>query len=155
MRGRALIRDRSPDCAAIPPCIPRPLGRARGLLALALVALAATASAEQPPAGDAARGASLVASRSQGLCVLCHAVPGTPTPLQGTLAPDLSGVATRLTPSQLRERLVAPERFNPDTLMPGYLRSEGFTRVAASRQGQALFTEAQLDDVVAYLATLR
>jgi sulfur-oxidizing protein SoxX len=108
-----------------------------------------------PTAGDAARGAAIVSSRTQGLCVLCHAVPGTPAPLQGNLAPDLSGAGARWTAEQLRERLVAPQRFNPGTLMPSYRRSDGFTRVAESRRGQALFTEQQLDDVVAYLATLR
>ncbi len=105
--------------------------------------------------GNATRGAALVASRSQGLCVLCHAVPGVAAPLQGTLAPDLSGVGARLSAAQLRERLTAPERFNPDTLMPNYRRSTGFDRVAANRRGQALFTEAQVDDVVAYLSNLR
>jgi sulfur-oxidizing protein SoxX len=106
-------------------------------------------------AGNPVQGAAIVASRSQGLCVLCHAVPGTPAPLQGNLAPDLAGVGARWSADQLRERLVAPERFNPDTLMPSYRRSVGFTRVAASRRGQALFDEQQLEDVVAYLATLR
>jgi len=133
--------------------------RALTLTALAAWCLALGASAvcadEAPPVGDATRGAALVASRSQGLCVLCHPVPGVAAPLQANLAPDLSGVGARLSAAQLRDRLTAPERFNPDTLMPSYRRSEGFVRVAANRQGQALFTEAQVDDVVAYLRTLR
>jgi len=133
--------------------------RALTLAAVATGALAFGASAvradEATRPGDAARGAALVASRSQGLCVLCHAVPGVAAPLQGSLAPSLAGVGTRLSATQLRERLTAPERFNPDTLMPSYRRSEGFVRVAATRQGQALFTEAQVDDVVAYLGRLR
>jgi sulfur-oxidizing protein SoxX len=133
--------------------------RALTLFAVATWALALGASAvranEAAAPGDAARGAALVASRSQGLCVLCHAVPGVAAPLQGNLAPSLSGVGARLSATQLRDRLTAPERFNPDTLMPSYRRSEGFARVAANRQGQALFTEAQVDDVVAYLSTLR
>lgn len=133
--------------------------RALTLAAVATGALALGASAvradEATRPGDAARGAALVASRSQGLCVLCHAVPGVAAPLQGSLAPSLAGVGARLSSTQLRERLTAPERFNPDTLMPSYRRSEGFVRVAANRQGQALFTEAQVDDVVAYLGSLR
>jgi sulfur-oxidizing protein SoxX len=119
------------------------------------VGASAVCADEAPPAGNVTRGAALVASRSQGLCVLCHAVPGVAAPLQGTLAPDLSGVGARLSAAQLRERLTAPERSNPDTLMPSYRRSAGLVRVAANRQGQALFTEAQVDDVVAYLSTLR
>ena len=96
-----------------------------------------------------------MASRSTSFCVLCHAVPGVPASQQGSLAPPLAGAGSRWSADQLRERLVAPERFNPDTLMPSFRRSSGFTRVAPARQGQALFDAQQLEDVVAYLATLR
>ena len=105
--------------------------------------------------GDVTRGAAIVASRSTSFCVLCHAVPGVPASQQGSLAPPLAGAGARWSADQLRERLVAPERFNPDTLMPSFRRSSGFTRVAPARQGQALFDAQQLEDVVAYLATLR
>lgn len=105
--------------------------------------------------GDATRGAAIVASRATSFCVLCHAVPGVPASQQGTLAPPLAGAGARWSADQLRERLVAPERFNPDTLMPSFRRSSGFARVAPARQGQALFDAQQLEDVVAYLATLR
>lgn len=122
----------------------------------------ATAPASADPArggdaaaGDATRGAAIVASRSTSFCVLCHAVPGVPASQQGSLAPPLAGAGARWSADQLRERLVAPERFNPDTLMPSFRRSSGFTRVAPARQGQALFDAQQLEDVVAYLATLR
>ena len=83
-----------------------------GLLA-ALLPLAGAVAA-----GDAARGAALVASRSQGLCVLCHALPGQLPVHQGTLGPPLDGVGARLDTDALRQRLLAPERFNPDTVMP-------------------------------------
>ena len=105
--------------------------------------------------GDATRGAAIVASRSTSFCVLCHAVPGVPASQQGSLAPPLAGAGSRWSADQLRERLVAPERFNPDTLMPSFRRSSGFNRATPARQGQALFDAQQLEDVVAYLATLR
>lgn len=105
--------------------------------------------------GDAARGAALVADRSQSLCVLCHAVPGVPAHLQGTLAPDLAGAGQRWSAAQLRQRLIDPASFNPDSLMPAYRRTEGLRRVAASRRGQPLFDAQQLEDMVAYLAALK
>ena len=120
-----------------------------GLLA-ALLPLAGALAA-----GDAARGAALVASRSQGLCVLCHALPGQLPAHQGTLGPPLGGVGARLDADALRQRLLAPERFNPDTVMPAYGRSEGLVQVAAALRGKPLLAPAQIDDVVAYLATLR
>jgi L-cysteine S-thiosulfotransferase len=104
---------------------------------------------------QAAQGAAIVANRTVGLCVLCHAVPGVPVTQSGTIAPSLSGVGARWSAEQLREHLVTPERFNPNTVMPSVSRSEGFVRLAPSRRGQALLTEAQIDAVVAYLVTLK
>lgn len=125
------------------------------MVAGAAAALAAAAPAHAALDGNAMRGQAIVASRSTSLCLLCHAVPGVPASQQGTLAPDLAGAGTRWSLDQLRQRLESPERFNPETLMPAYRRSEGFTRVASARRGQAIFDVQQLEDVVAYLATLR
>jgi L-cysteine S-thiosulfotransferase len=120
-----------------------------------LVSLAAPACA-QPQADDAARrGAAIVASRSTGLCILCHAAPGVDAVHAGTLAPSLAGVGSRLNADELRLRLIAPGRFNPATIMPSYGRTEGLERVAATRRGQPILDPRQIDDVVAYLATLK
>lgn len=105
--------------------------------------------------GDATRGAAIAASRSQGLCVLCHALPGQPAALQGDLGPPLAGVGARLEADALRQRLLAPQRFNPDTVMPAYGRTDGLQRVAPALRGQPLLSAAQVDDVVAWLVTLR
>lgn len=110
-------------------------------------------------AGDAQRGAAIVASRATGLCVLCHALPGQPEALQGTIGPPLAGVGARLGADALRQRLLAPERFNPDTVMPAYGRrddaQDSARRVAPALQGKPLLQPIQIDDVVAYLASLR
>lgn len=118
-------------------------------------ALAGQAALAATAAGDAQRGAAIAASRTQGLCVLCHALPGIEAAHGGTLGPNLAGVGARLTSDALRQRLVAPERFNPDTVMPAYARHEGFTRVAQARRGQPLLDAQQIEDVVAWLATLK
>ena len=124
-------------------------------LAVALATLAAPARA-QPSSDDAAsRGAAIVASRSIGLCILCHAVPGVDPVQAGTLAPSLAGVGARLGTDELRRRLVAPQRFNPATIMPSYAATEGLERVASARRGQPLLDARQIDDVVAYLVTLK
>ncbi len=121
----------------------------KGLL---LLALCTTAAAAQ---GDAARGATIAASRSQGLCVLCHALPGQSAALAGTVGPPLAGVGSRLDPAALRARLLEPERFNPDTVMPAYGRSEGLQQVASAQRGKPLLGATEIDDLVAWLATLR
>lgn len=122
------------------------------LLAALFATVSATAAAAQ---GDAARGAAIAASRSQGLCVLCHALPGQTAALAGTVGPPLAGVGGRLDAAALRARLLEPERFNPDTLMPAYGRTDGLQQVAPAQRGKPLLSPAQLDDVVAWLVTLR
>ena len=105
--------------------------------------------------GDAARGRGIVADRNVGLCVLCHSGPFPEVRQQGTLAPDLRGVAARLTEGQIRLRIVDSSRANPATIMPPYFQADGLTRVAPAFKGKTLLTAEQIEDVVAYLMTLK
>jgi sulfur-oxidizing protein SoxX len=105
--------------------------------------------------GDPARGRKLVASRQPGLCLLCHSGPFFEEPFQGNLAPDLTGSGARWSVAQLRLRLVDSRRVHPDSIMPAYYRTEGLTNVAAAWQGQPILSAQQIEDVVAFLATLK
>jgi sulfur-oxidizing protein SoxX len=105
--------------------------------------------------GDPARGRSIVVNRQVGLCLLCHSGPFPEEPSQGDLAPDLRGAGARWTEAQLRLRIVDPMHLNPATIMPAYGKSERLWRVAPAFRGQALLTPQQIEDVVAFLATLR
>jgi len=104
--------------------------------------------------GDPQRGRAIVASRQVGLCLLCHSGPFPEERFQGNLAPDLKAAA-HLTEGEIRLRLVDPARANPQTIMPAYFRTEGLTRVAPSLRGKSILTAAQIEDVVAYLLTLK
>ncbi len=105
--------------------------------------------------GDAARGRAIVASRQVGLCLLCHAGPIPEERFQGNLAPDLAGAGERWTAAQLRLRMVDSRRINPATIMPAYYANEGLQRVPAALQGKTILSAQQIEDVVAYLQTLR
>ena len=105
--------------------------------------------------GDPERGRAIVANRQVGLCLLCHTGPFPEERFQGTLAPDLKGAGSRWSQGQLRLRIVDSSRLNPDTIMPPYYRIEGLVRVAPAFRGKPLLTAEQIEDVVAYLATLR
>ena len=105
--------------------------------------------------GDASRGRTIVASRQTGLCLLCHAAPMPEERFQGNLAPDLAGAGARWTEGQLRLRMVDARSLNPQTLMPAYYATEGLNRVGAAWQGQPLLAPQQIEDVVAFLRTLR
>ncbi|WP_077037358.1 sulfur oxidation c-type cytochrome SoxX [Pelomonas sp. KK5] len=105
--------------------------------------------------GDAARGRAIVASRQQGLCLLCHSGPIPEERFQGTLAPDLAGAGTRWSAGQLRLRLVDGQRLNPQSIMPAYYRSEGLQQVGAAWRGKTILDAQQIEDVVAWLETLK
>jgi len=104
--------------------------------------------------GDAARGRALVLARSS-TCILCHSGPFPEARFQGDLAPSLAGAGNRATTAQLRLRLVDASRINPETIMPSYYRVDGLTRVGSAWRYKPILTAEQIEDIVAYLATLR
>jgi sulfur-oxidizing protein SoxX len=105
--------------------------------------------------GDAASGRRIVLNRHVGLCLLCHSGPFPEERFQGTIGPDLKGVGARLSAGQIRLRIVDPGRINSATVMPAYYRTEGLQRVARAFRGKTVLTAEQIEDVVAFLATLR
>lgn len=105
--------------------------------------------------GDPERGREIVGDRRRGLCLLCHTGPFPDAHLQGDLAPDLRGVGARLTEGQLRLRIVDIKRLNPASPMPAYHRTGGLRRVGPAWRGQPVLSAEEVEDVVAYLATLR
>jgi sulfur-oxidizing protein SoxX len=104
--------------------------------------------------GDPVKGRALVASRQQGLCLLCHSGPFPEERFQGNLAPDLRS-ATRLSEGEIRQRIVDPRRSNPDSIMPAYYDTGGLTRVAPSVLGKTILSAEQIEDIVAYLLTIK
>ena len=144
-------------------------GARRARAAALLIATAACAAAAQGPAridtgggiskpltpipGDPERGRSVVVNRDSGACTLCHAVPGER--VFGNLAPTLAGVGSQLTVPQLRLRVADSTLLNPETPMPAYYRTEGLKQVAAAYRGKTILSAQQVEDVVAYLATLK
>jgi sulfur-oxidizing protein SoxX len=105
--------------------------------------------------GDAVRGRAIVADRSRGLCLLCHAGPFPEVPFQGDLAPDLAGAGSRWSEGQLRLRIVDGRRLNPRSIMPAYFRTDGLERVAPTLRGRPILDAQQVEDVVVFLTTLR
>ena len=105
--------------------------------------------------GDAERGRKIVLDRHVGLCLLCHSGPFPEERFQGDLAPNLSGVGARLSAGQIRARIVDASRVNPNTIMPPYFRTENLQRVAPAYRGKTVLSAEQIEDVVAFLITLK
>jgi sulfur-oxidizing protein SoxX len=104
---------------------------------------------------NAENGRRIVTERQQGLCVLCHSGPFPEARFQGDLATNLAGTGSRWSEAQLRLRLVDASRLNPQTIMPSYYRTDGLERVGWQWRGQPVLNAQQIEDVVAFLRTLR
>ncbi|ABI78510.1 putative sulfur oxidation cytochrome SoxX [Hyphomonas neptunium ATCC 15444] len=104
-------------------------------------------------AGSMAAGAAEFVSREGGHCVLCHAIEGLEAEFQGNVGPDLTGVGERLTPGQIRLRIVDAQRIWPDTVMPAYYRTGGLRQVGQEFDGRPALTAGQIEDLVAYLSS--
>jgi sulfur-oxidizing protein SoxX len=126
---------------------------AQSLKADAVVGDAIPASLTGAP-GDAARGRMLVLDRGS-TCILCHSGPFPEAKFQGDLAPSLAGAGSRWSEGQLRLRLVDASRLNPATIMPSFYRVEGLERVGAPWRDKPILSAEQIEDVVAYLVSLR
>ena len=105
-------------------------------------------------AGDPERGRAIFVARDGGHCVLCHVVADLDAPFQGNVGPALSDVGARLTPGQIRLRIVDASRLNPDTVMPAYYRVHGLNQVSRGLAGKPVLSSQQVEDLVAFLAAL-
>jgi len=104
--------------------------------------------------GDPARGRAVLVRR-ESTCLLCHSGPFPDQRFQGNLSPDLTGVGSRWSEGQLRLRMVDASHLNPDTIMPSFYKVEGLTRVAPNLRGKPVLTAQEIEDVVAFLTTLK
>jgi L-cysteine S-thiosulfotransferase len=104
--------------------------------------------------GDVARGRALVVERTS-TCILCHSGPFPEQKFQGDLAPSLAGSGSRWSEAQLRLRLVDASSLNAATIMPSYYRLDGLARVGPAWRGKPILSAEQIEDIVAYLASLR
>ena len=121
------------------------------LLLCGAVAHAAEGMAPTPAAATAniERGRKLLLNRQETGCVLCHVVPGLKD--GGDMGPSLVGVAQRLSPDMLRQRIADPRLINPQTFMPAYFSTKGLQNVAKPLKGKTVLTQQSLEDIMAYL----
>ena len=105
--------------------------------------------------GDASRGKAVFTDREQGHCVLCHAVAGLEAEFQGNVGPPLTGLGDRLSPGQIRLRIADAQRIWPQTVMPSYYRTGGLNQVGEAYRGEPALSARQIEDLVAWLSTLK
>lgn len=113
--------------------------------------------------GDAVEGARIYSDKGSGNCVACHRISGrADAEFQGTIGPALDGAGDRWDVAQLRGIVADAKKTFPESMMPGFYKSSGYVRPGDAFTGEAgteplppLLTAQQVEDVVAYLATLK
>lgn len=105
--------------------------------------------------GDAKTGRTTAINRKKGNCLACHKMPIPEQAFHGLVGPDLKGVASRMSEGEIRLRIVDPKVANPDTIMPAFYKSEGFHRVLKKFKGKTVISAKDVEDIVAYLKTLK
>lgn len=114
-------------------------------------------------AGDPAEGRKIVGSKKLGNCVACHVVGDLEeVPFQGEIGPTLDGAGERWSEAELRGIVSNAKIMFEDSLMPSFYKTEGFIRPGKAYTGKAaddtfgpLLSAQQIEDVVAYLGTLK
>jgi sulfur-oxidizing protein SoxX len=108
-------------------------------------------------AGDPTEGRKTFADRKLGNCLACHAVADQSEQLfHGEVGPELNGVGDRWSPEELRAIVVNSKAvFSEDTIMPGFYTLDVGVHVRKDLVGKTILTAQQVEDVVAYLATIK
>lgn len=115
-----------------------------------------TASLTGAP-GNPEEGVKAFVNRGLGNCLACHVVTSlAKEQFHGDVAPSLDGVADRWTPEELRAIVVDSKQvFTEDTMMPGFYSLNVGINVRKDLVGKTILTAQQVEDVVAFLATLK
>ncbi len=105
--------------------------------------------------GDPKQGRKAAINRKRGNCLACHILPVPEQADHGNIGPSLSDVASRMSEAEIRLRLIDPKVSNPDTIMPSFYKKTGFHRVQKKWQGKTILKAQDIEDIVAYLLTLK
>ncbi len=107
-------------------------------------------------AGDPASGRKLFANRKLGNCLACHVNSEmSEQQFHGEIGPSLDGVASRYDEAKLRGILVNSKKSFENTMMPSFYRLKNGARTMKKFEGKTILTAQQLEDVLAYLKTLK
>ncbi len=107
--------------------------------------------------GDPENGRAVFASRSLGNCLACHANSDlSDEGFHGEVGPALDGVASRWSEEQLRTIVVNSKAvFTELSIMPSFYSLDVGQDVREDLVGKTILTAQEVEDVVAYLTTLK
>ena len=94
-------------------------------------------------------------NRKKGNCLACHQMPIPEQPFHGNIGPELVDVGANYSAGELRLRLVNSKVINEDTIMPAFYRNDGYNRVLKKFKGKTILSAQEVEDIIAYLLTLK
>ena len=106
-------------------------------------------------AGDPVNGRKVAINRKKGNCLACHVMPVPEQADHGEVGPPLNDVGSRFSAGEIRLRIVNPKVVNPDTIMPAFYRIHGLHRVQKKWKDKTIISAQDVEDIVAYLVTLK
>jgi sulfur-oxidizing protein SoxX len=123
----------------------------------------AVAASLSGTAGDPEAGKKVMTTRGLGNCIACHQVTAlADKPFHGEIGPSLDGAGDRWEAAQLRGIVSNAKMMFEDSMMPSFYKRSGYIRPGGGFTGKAptedlttLLTAQQIEDVVAYLLTLK
>lgn len=111
--------------------------------------------------GDAENGKKVAINRKKGNCLACHQMPIPEQQFHGEIAPPLYEIGSTYTEAELRARVADMKLINPDSFMPSFHRNSAnyggkpLLRVLDKFKNKTILTAQEVEDVVAYLMTLK
>ena len=106
--------------------------------------------------GISENGKKVVLDRKKGNCLACHMLPIEDAEFPGQIGPPLLAVGARYSPAQLRLRIANLQLVNPATIMPPYyIDPAQLNNVKKKFRGKTILTAQEVEDVVAYLSSLK
>ena len=109
-------------------------------------------------------GKSVFLSPSKGNCLACHRLRQFEKYIKdqpdiygsmGDIGPELDGLNKNYQPQELRLILVDAKKAFPDTVMPAYFKTENIHRPLKATAGTPLLTAQEIEDLLAFLKTLK
>jgi sulfur-oxidizing protein SoxX len=106
--------------------------------------------------GNVENGIKLSVNRKKGNCLACHVISSQKKHLfHGEIGPELDGVASRYSEAEIRQRIADAKTWNPDTIMPSFLKKEGLYDVNKGFENKSMLSPQDVEDILAFMMTLK
>tara|TARA_B110000003_G_scaffold268207_1_gene297400 strand:+ start:538 stop:996 length:459 start_codon:yes stop_codon:yes gene_type:complete len=106
--------------------------------------------------GDPVAGKKVSTNRKLGNCLACHVNDdASAQSFHGEVGPELNGAGSRWSEEELRGIVVNSKNTFEGTIMPAFYSTQNGVRTLKKFVGKTILSAQQVEDVVAYILTLK